>query len=227
MLVVPQIALPLAASARQPRVRRRAPGKRTSPQKNRVGVFGRRPPGPRRVCRPQVADLVSGCSAHRYETASARPFWLSRDPIGEKGGVNLYGMVGNDAIDSVDLLGQRALIQDFIPTVGFGYGEAAIVYLKLVGGAWDDQGVELFSNWLYGFGTFNRYDDAGWTNYMERHRYLRQATRDFIVGKAKLLSANTSSISIDEKVGISGLGACRTEKSALPSVRPIFSRLLA
>jgi RHS repeat-associated protein len=31
--------------------------------------------------------------------------WMSRDPIGEKGGVNLYGMLGNDAVDRTDYLG--------------------------------------------------------------------------------------------------------------------------
>lgn len=31
--------------------------------------------------------------------------WVSRDPIGEQGGVNLYGFVGNDANDIVDVLG--------------------------------------------------------------------------------------------------------------------------
>jgi RHS repeat-associated protein len=31
--------------------------------------------------------------------------WLSRDPIGEEGGVNLYGMVGNDAVNLWDVLG--------------------------------------------------------------------------------------------------------------------------
>lgn len=31
--------------------------------------------------------------------------WLSRDPIGERGGINLYGMVGNDAVNRWDLLG--------------------------------------------------------------------------------------------------------------------------
>jgi hypothetical protein len=31
--------------------------------------------------------------------------WISRDPIGERGGINLYGMVGNDAINLVDPLG--------------------------------------------------------------------------------------------------------------------------
>jgi len=32
--------------------------------------------------------------------------WLNRDPIGESGGVNLYGMVGNDVINNWDFLGQ-------------------------------------------------------------------------------------------------------------------------
>ncbi|MDA7868093.1 RHS repeat-associated core domain-containing protein [Akkermansiaceae bacterium] len=31
--------------------------------------------------------------------------WPSRDPIGEKGGINLYGMVGNDAVGRWDYLG--------------------------------------------------------------------------------------------------------------------------
>jgi len=33
--------------------------------------------------------------------------WLSRDPIQERGGVNLYGMVGNDAVNRWDYLGLR------------------------------------------------------------------------------------------------------------------------
>jgi RHS repeat-associated protein len=31
--------------------------------------------------------------------------WLNRDPIEEKGGLNLYGMVANDAVNRVDILG--------------------------------------------------------------------------------------------------------------------------
>ena len=31
--------------------------------------------------------------------------WLSRDPIGEEGGLNLYGFVGNDGINTADYLG--------------------------------------------------------------------------------------------------------------------------
>ena len=31
--------------------------------------------------------------------------WLSRDPIGERGGLNLYAMVGNNALNGRDILG--------------------------------------------------------------------------------------------------------------------------
>ncbi|MBV6501894.1 MAG: hypothetical protein CJBNEKGG_04435 [Prosthecobacter sp.] len=35
--------------------------------------------------------------------------WLSRDPIEEEGGINLYGMVGNDPVNRVDVKGQIPL----------------------------------------------------------------------------------------------------------------------
>jgi RHS repeat-associated protein len=35
--------------------------------------------------------------------------WVNRDPIGERGGINLYGMVGNDAVNVVDKLGRDAV----------------------------------------------------------------------------------------------------------------------
>lgn len=38
-----------------------------------------------------------------YDAGQGR--WLSRDPIGERGGLNVYGMVGNDAVNTWDLLG--------------------------------------------------------------------------------------------------------------------------
>ena len=31
--------------------------------------------------------------------------WISRDPIGEKGGANIYGFVNNNAITHLDILG--------------------------------------------------------------------------------------------------------------------------
>ena len=38
-----------------------------------------------------------------YDPVTGR--WPSRDPIGERGGLNLYGFVGNEPINSFDLLG--------------------------------------------------------------------------------------------------------------------------
>ncbi len=35
--------------------------------------------------------------------------WINRDPIGERGGINLYGMVGNDAVNWVDDLGNKRI----------------------------------------------------------------------------------------------------------------------
>lgn len=47
--------------------------------------------------------------------------WLSEDPLGEEGGINLYGIVGNQAVARWDLLGLETQL-----TWGFG-GTAAIV----------------------------------------------------------------------------------------------------
>ena len=38
-----------------------------------------------------------------YDPLTGR--WPSRDPIGERGGINLYGFVGNDPIQTIDLFG--------------------------------------------------------------------------------------------------------------------------
>jgi RHS repeat-associated protein len=51
-------------------------------------------------------DSLSGLYyyGYRYYNASSGR-WLSRDPMGEQGGVNLYGFVGNNGVNAVDLLG--------------------------------------------------------------------------------------------------------------------------
>ena len=57
-----------------------------------------------------IAVIIFTAQAHAVMYL-ARPYdpnmgrWLSRDPIGEAGGVNLYGFVGNDAVDKADFLG--------------------------------------------------------------------------------------------------------------------------
>jgi uncharacterized protein RhaS with RHS repeats len=40
-----------------------------------------------------------------YDPVTGR--WPSRDPIGERGGLNLYGFVGNDGVNQWDLLGLK------------------------------------------------------------------------------------------------------------------------
>ena len=55
---------------------------------------------------PPARDITVESEGYGYETAMGRACWPSRDPIGETGGVNLYGMVGNDAINIFDVLGQ-------------------------------------------------------------------------------------------------------------------------
>jgi len=50
---------------------------------------------------------VTDYSYRYYDPATGR--WLNRDPIGEKGGLNLFGFVGNDSIDWVDNLGRSQI----------------------------------------------------------------------------------------------------------------------
>ncbi len=54
-----------------------------------------------------------------YDPAHGR--WLSRDPLAEAGGLNLYGFVGNDPINAVDVLGMEPFTQSaaFIKTEAY------------------------------------------------------------------------------------------------------------
>ena len=82
-----------------------APERRNPTEKNRVWDFfplssrtrpanRRQSPQPRRKLRPTATKSALGI-----------PYWPSRDPIGEKGGMNLYGFVRNDGVDKVDING--------------------------------------------------------------------------------------------------------------------------
>ena len=88
--------------------------------KNRVwGNFSARPEmsqenpsqslKPRRKNRAVTTKKASGVLYYGYryyDPVTGR--WPSRDPIEEEGGVNLYGMVGNDAVGSWDYLGMTS-----------------------------------------------------------------------------------------------------------------------
>jgi len=82
-----------------------ASGKDATGPKNRVWDFfplsskthpvNRRPsPQPRRKLRPTATKSASGI-----------PYWPSRDPIEEKGGMNLYLFVQNNGLNSADVIG--------------------------------------------------------------------------------------------------------------------------
>jgi RHS repeat-associated protein len=60
-----------------------------------------------------------------YDPVTGR--WPSRDPIGERGGANLYGMVGNDAVGSWDYLGLVTLgdAKKSLKDRGVGHGNPA------------------------------------------------------------------------------------------------------
>jgi RHS repeat-associated protein len=61
-------------------------------------------------------DITTGLYyyAYRYyDPATGR--WPSRDPIGERGGVNLYGFVENDGLNVWDYLGQKGSGHHIIP----------------------------------------------------------------------------------------------------------------
>jgi RHS repeat-associated protein len=54
----------------------------------------------------KLRDVDSGFNYYGYrfyDPGAGR--WLNRDPIGEQGGLNLYGMVGNDGVNLIDYLG--------------------------------------------------------------------------------------------------------------------------
>jgi hypothetical protein len=75
------------------------------PQKNRVWDFFDERPRFAYQIDPQALETHRVPKPNTTNIASDIPLWLSRDPIGERGGVNLYGFVGNDGVNHEDLLG--------------------------------------------------------------------------------------------------------------------------
>jgi len=73
--------------------------------KNRVWDFFDEPTKPRPANRPRTQQPRRENRPCSYKTASGRPYWPSRDPIEERGGVNLYGFVGNNGVNKWDRLG--------------------------------------------------------------------------------------------------------------------------
>jgi len=67
-----------------------------------------------------------------YDAENGR--WVNRDPIGERGGVNLYGFVANNSVNWVDPFGLSAQdIADFFKDLGMDPGYADILGLEISG----------------------------------------------------------------------------------------------
>jgi len=82
-----------------------APEKCDPTAKNRVwGFFGEAPETSRQN-RPQYLQPRRETRLNTTKVASGRTYWPSRDPIEEMGGLNLYGMLANDALNWWDYLG--------------------------------------------------------------------------------------------------------------------------
>jgi RHS repeat-associated protein len=79
----------------------------TSTPKNRVWGFENIPSGRPCVEFDLTWETAIGSVQYTYRNASGRAEWLSRDPIAERGGINLYDYVGNDPIDGTDPLGLK------------------------------------------------------------------------------------------------------------------------
>ena len=79
-----------------------APKTRARRSEAPIGVFVR-------TRAPQPAEPHRATRHAATKPASGIPLWLSRDPIGERGGLNLYGFTGNDGVNRWDYLGLEPL----------------------------------------------------------------------------------------------------------------------
>ena len=75
------------------------------PQKTASGFFGPLPSGRSSAQPPSDQDCIRVAELCSYKPASGRAEWLSRDPIEEKGGFNLYAYVSGSPINWTDPLG--------------------------------------------------------------------------------------------------------------------------
>jgi len=79
------------------------------PSKKRVWGFRGVSVSSVRKLAPQVVEAHQENSPTPTKTVSGIPYWLSRDPIAEDGGINLYGYVENNPINFYDPDGLQSI----------------------------------------------------------------------------------------------------------------------
>jgi RHS repeat-associated protein len=82
-------------------------------------------------------DVDTGHLYYNYRPYSTKiGRWLTRDPIGEKGGVNLYGFLGNNGVTRYDVLGlainTRAEAVDYYRSNSGGTVDAGSILMKQI-----------------------------------------------------------------------------------------------
>lgn len=91
--------------------------------------------------KPQFPGDRSAISGHRYyNPATGR--WLSRDPIEENGGINIYGYLQNDSVNTIDLLG--LLIIYVHGTWSDSANAFPIDFVRTVQSSFDDKNAKFF-----------------------------------------------------------------------------------
>ncbi len=117
MILTPRTP-PNAPRARACAGRKTASGIFLRTRENRARKTCVKPLKPRQVAQAATTKSASGVCYYGfryYNPQTGR--WLSKDPLAERGGVNLYGMIGNNAVNEVDYLGLQS-VYFFPPTAG-------------------------------------------------------------------------------------------------------------
>lgn len=114
--------------------------------------------------------LIASDACAYYDPSSGR--WLSRDPIEEVGGLNLYGFVGNDPVNHVDVLGREGWIPNYQPPGGGSTDPAT------------QAANDAIRDFFKGSGDLNREygPDHPWTVEMKKHEHMK-TVRDEIRSK--------------------------------------------
>lgn len=132
----------------------------------------------------ESGDLYYG---HRnYRPSWGR--WLNRDPIEEEGGINLYGMVGNDAVNQTDYLGMVAVtaIPGIMRANGMTNGAALMDHWFAGSGATDKSTITM--SWVLGYARAKKV----WDEIIDQKIYVNAAAKKEIVTMLKRTGKYTS-----------------------------------
>lgn len=137
----------------------------------------------------EYADDETGLVYYNYRYYSPQlGRWTKRDPIEEKGGVNLYNMCNNSTITNMDLLGFFLLVSDlenptyfYNLTSSYSPDEEKMRRERLLNQLrnlfLDEEGFQIFSRWVRGEGAWL---DAPFGNYLMKSPTIKNEVQDVL-----------------------------------------------